>query len=179
MIFVTSPLIIIEGLVNGHNDLIALSLALMGIAYSLNNKKLKAFLLFILSGGIKYVTLPLVGLISKKAWINKIIFIIELALLVYMGTRMEIQPWYYMTLFVFLPYYEDWLLKCSIFMIGLLVSYYPYIRLGGWDTAGKVLIKHQIIAVFFFINVAYLLADQIILKKMKLGSPRRIFKPKD
>jgi hypothetical protein len=178
MIFATNPLIIFEGLINGHNDLIALSLALIGISYFFKNKKVKAFILFILSGGIKYVTLPLIGL-SRKLWINKIIFLIELVILVYMGIKMEIQPWYYLTLFIFIPYYEELLFKCNIFIFGLLVSYYPYIRLGGWDTTGKVLLKHQIIIVFLFINIAYLSIDKIVFKKMKLGFPGSIFKTKN
>lgn len=178
MIFATSPLIIVEGLINGHNDLIALSLAFVGIYFFSKNKKIISLILLLVSGGIKYVTLPLIGL-SKKLWLNKVIFIVEIILLIYMGTRMEIQPWYYMTLFIFVPFYEDWLLKSNVFIAGLLLSYYPYIRLGGWDTTSKVYLKHQIILLFFVLNVVYLFIDKIVLKKMKFGSPRRVFKTKN
>ena len=35
------------------------------------------------------------------------------------------------------------------------MSYYPYIRLGGWDTEDKVVLKEQIILVFTIMNVLY------------------------
>jgi len=43
----------------------------------------------------------------------------------------------------------------------LLFSYYPYIRLGGWDSLEKLSLKHIIILVFFFINIIYF----VFLKK--------------
>lgn len=68
---------------------------------------------------------------------------------------MEIQPWYYLTLFVLIPFYTDLVVNWNIFLAGLMFSYYPYIRLGGWDTVEKVMIKHQIIAVFFLVNTIH------------------------
>lgn len=155
IIFATNPLIIIEGLMNGHNDMIALSLAILGIFYLSQNKKIIAKLLFIFSGGIKYVTLPIIGL-TKKSWTNKIIFGLILITLGYMGIKMEIQSWYYLTLFIFIPFYSGLIIDLNIFFAGLLMSYYPFIRLGGWDTVEKVTIKHQIITVFFFMNIVYI-----------------------
>lgn len=155
IIYATNPLIIIEGLMNGHNDMIALSLALSGIFYLSHNKKIISKILFIFSGGIKYVTLPIIGL-TKKSWTNKIIFVFILITLGYMGIKMEIQPWYYLTLFIFIPFYSGLIIDLNLFFAGLLLSYYPYIRLGGWDTVAKVTIKHQIIAIFFFLNIIYL-----------------------
>ena len=46
------------------------------------------------------------------------------------------------------------------------MSYYPYIRLGGWDTADKVNLKHQIIFIFFLINVFYF-CFTLLLKRYK------------
>jgi len=58
VMFVTNPLIIIEGLVNGHNDLIGLSLVIISIYCLFKKKKLLSLIMIILSIGIKYITLP-------------------------------------------------------------------------------------------------------------------------
>jgi len=164
LVFAVHPLILIEGLINGHNDMITLSLALSAIVFLLKNKSVSSRILLLLSAGIKYTTLPLIGLTKSKR-LNQIVFIIQLAILIYMGMKMEIQPWYYLTLFVFIPYYINLVKDLDIFLAGLIFSYYPYIRLGGWDTVEKVSIKHQIIIVFFFLNVIYIAVKYLWKRK--------------
>lgn len=178
VIFATHPLILIEGLINGHNDMIALSLALISIMILQKNKLIYAKIMFMLSAGIKYTTMPLIGL-TKNGRFNNIILFIQMCLLIYMGTKMEIQPWYYLILFVLIPFYAKLLIDWNIFISGLIFSYYPYIRIGGWDTVEKVTIKHQIIFVFFLLNIIYLFFEKVIFKKMKLGFPRGISKSED
>ena len=63
--FATHPLIIMEGLLNLHNDLIGVCLAIIGFYYLLKNKNIQARLLLTASFGIKYLTLPFL-FISKK-----------------------------------------------------------------------------------------------------------------
>lgn len=157
MIFVTNPLIIVEGLVNSHNDLIGVSLAIIGVFYLLKSKGLKSRLLFLLSAGIKYITLPLVFLSRDKKKMNRSIFISLIGVLIYLSFKSEIQPWYFLNLFIFLPFFEQSINRLNIFFFGLLVSYYPYIRLGGWDSAEKITLKHWIIGVFLIVNIIYLL----------------------
>jgi hypothetical protein len=69
---------------------------------------------------------------------------------------MEIQPWYFLSLFVFLPYFPQFIEKLNILFFGLLLSYYPFIRLGAW-TAEKVALKREIVFVAVIIQVLYLL----------------------
>ena len=157
IVFATHPLIIIEGLVNLHNDFIGLALAIIGIYFLLRTKKSwLARGLLILSGGIKYITLPLIGLFKKRKLVNYLILLAIIALLSYLSLFREIQPWYFLALFAFLPFFPKLIEKLDIFFFGLLLSYYPYIAFGGWDKAWKVQIKHQIILVLFIINVVYL-----------------------
>jgi len=168
MVFATHPFIIIEGLVNAHNDLIALSLAIVGIYYLFKKKNVQARLLLLFSGGIKFITLPLFFLKNNKLQItnNKsnlkfkiqttdLIFIIQIIVLVYLSIFKEIQPWYFLTLFIFLPFYGQLIERLNIFFMGLLLSYYPYIRLGGWDGVEKIQLKHIIIVISFIINLIY------------------------
>lgn len=174
LFFATNPLVIIEGLISPHNDLIATSFAIIGICYLLFTKaqitqslkkllkgdrsqNLFAFIHFPLSAGIKYITLPALLLRpNRKSYLNKLALVLTILLIVYVSYSGEIQPWYFLNLLIFLPYFPNILYKLQFFFFGLIMSYYPYIRLGGWDTKEKVILKHQIIWVFFIINMIYL-----------------------
>lgn len=199
--FATSPLVIIEGLVNNHNDLIATSFALVGICFLLfkDNQipKFYRFLLkhpqlrwffnfvhFLLSAGIKYMTLPTLILPfsaiaisqtrnrrklplllkSDKLW-SILSFIGVISAIVYVINTGEIQPWYFLNLLIFIPYFFQYLQNWQIFFAGLLLSYYPYIFLGGWDSPEKVSLKHQIIIYSFVANVIYLAFKKVKMYK--------------
>ena len=194
VIFATHPLIIIEGLVSSHNDMVALSLAIIGIYFLFKNNKVWGRLFLLFSGGIKYISFPVIffsrlsfrgaaeksseayanaGFLSRLLLLrndknvrNKIVFIFQITILGYLSLKMEIQPWYFLALFAFLPFFEEIISGMNIFFFGLLMSYYPYIRLGGWDTADKVNLKHQIIFIFFLINVFYF-CFTLLLKRYK------------
>lgn len=175
VIFATHPLVIIEGLVSSHNDLVALALGIIGVYFLLKKMKVGGVLFLLFSAGIKYITLPLIllslrgvstksddvaifiRLLRRKLAMTStgLAFTIQLIILTYLSLKMEIQPWYFLALFAFLPFFEEVVLSMNIFFFGLLMSYYPYIRLGGWDTVEKVNLKHQIIFIFFLINVFY------------------------
>ena len=155
LIIATHPLIIIEGLITPHNDLIAMSLGLIGI-YLLFNKSVWSRVLFIVSGLIKYSTLPVLILSKKNTWLNILAFIGILVPLFYLSFFSEIQPWYFLILFIFLPIFPNLIRKIEFFLMGLICSYYPYIMLGGWDTKNKVDLKHQIIIYFFIANLVTL-----------------------
>lgn len=168
LIYATHPMIIVEGLINSHNDFIALSLAAIGIYFFMKRKKsLIGLIIMLFSSGIKYITAPLL-LISKNPqtrWIS-IIFLLQVLILIFITIKGEIQPWYFLALFAFIPFFEKLILRINIFFFGLLLSYYPYIRLGGWDTMAKIQMKHTIIWVFFVINMIYLIF--IFLRKKSL-----------
>ena len=155
LIIATHPLIIIEGLITPHNDLIVMSLGLIGI-YLLFNKSFWSGALFIVSGLIKYSTLPILLISKKNKWLNIVAFIGVLAPLFYLSVFSEIQPWYFLILFIFLPIFPNLIRKIEIFLMGLICSYYPYIMLGGWDKQYKVDLKHQIIIYFLIANLVAL-----------------------
>ena len=196
MFFATNPLIIIEGLVNSHNDLIGVSLAIIGIYFlfhpprhsntpprhpersegssvayftlspfarffghlrslRMTKGEVVARLFFILSLGIKFITFPITLLMRKNLKWNKVIFAFLIGIIIYLSIESEIQPWYFLNLFIFLPFFVQSIKRLDIFFFGLLVSYYPYIRLGGWDSLDKINLKHIIIGIFFIINITY------------------------
>ncbi len=161
LFFATHPLIIVEGLINAHNDLIALSLALFGFYLLAKEKKIFYRVLFLLSAGIKYLTVPLIFLSKKNKKVNYLIFGLLIAAIFLVSFIGEIQPWYFLSLFVFLPIFPKLIEKLNIFFAGLLFSYYPYIRLGGWDSIEKINLKHQIILVGFLLNIFYLIGVKL------------------
>jgi len=160
IIFATSPLIIIEGLVNSHNDIIGVSLVIIGI-YWLYKKPIIGRLFLLLSIGIKYLTLPVIFLTkNKKSLINKLIFILFIVLIFslfhpFMNTLFmnEILSWYFIILLGFLPFCEEIITKLNVLFFGLLMSYYPFIRYGDWISWNHVPVRHWIIIVFAVINL--------------------------
>lgn len=152
-IFATHPLIIIEGLVNAHNDMIALALGVVGI-YFILQKKIIGRLFALLSAGIKYTTFQFLIISKDKKLLNHLSFFITIALAIFLSYRVEIQPWYYLPILAFLPFYEKAILSMNVLFAGLLFSYYPYVRFGEW-TIENVYMKHQIIYLSIFFGVAY------------------------
>ena len=160
MFFATHPLILIEGLVNLHNDFIALSLSIIGVYLVFKNKKIWGRIMFLLSGGVKYITLPII-LIFKDKKTQYLAFLGLVSLLIYISLR-EIQPWYFLNLFIFTPFFYKMLLKLKVFFVGLIFSYYPYVLFGGWNKSWKVEIKHEIILAF---SLLWLISISISLAK--------------
>ena len=157
LFFATSPLILIEGLMNNHNDFIALSLGLTGMYFLLKNKKIYSLLFLILSAGIKYITIPIIFLTKNiRSLTNKVVFCAIILILLYLSIFFEIQPWYFLALFLFIPFFYNLASKLNIFFAGLLFSYFPFIAYGDWGMGSNLNIKHSIIIFFFIINIIYL-----------------------
>ncbi|MCL4384708.1 MAG: hypothetical protein M1326_00130, partial [Cyanobacteria bacterium] len=167
--FATNPLIIIEGLVNSHNDLISVTIAIVGIYLLFKSKKVISRVLLILSAGIKYSTFPLFFL-GKNKFINLLILLITLISIIYISYKLEIQPWYFIVLFAFLPFFEKFIYKLNIFFAGLLLSYYSYIRLGGWGKIENIYLKHQIIIASFILNLLFIAFYSKIRSLLKYGA---------
>ncbi len=168
LFYTTHPLVIIEGLVNFHNDFLAVNLALA--ALYLPKRKILKLLLLITSGLIKYITLPAVLLLNQKKLAKIASFLLMLAALFYLSFFREIQPWYFLNLFVFLPFLRKKEYVFQIFFLALLLSYYPYLRFSGWAEQSSVVLKHRIIITGTLIQasaaVCYLLfKDKILFKK--------------
>lgn len=165
--FATQPLILIEGLVSLHNDFIALCLGVIGIYYLHEKKNLFGRILLILSGGIKYITIPFIFWLHKIRSINYAVIASIVIILGYLSFFYEVQPWYFLALFILLPWYERFLFQMHIFFAGLLFSYYPYIRLGGWDSFDKINLKHTIIVIFLIANILLFFANMLLFKQRR------------
>lgn len=167
MFFATHPLIIIEGLMNGHNDMIAVSLGLIGVYFLDKKYTIWGRILLFFSAGIKYITAPIIGLILKLhvTRYTKLLFAMQIALILYLCWKMEIQPWYFLSLFVFVTFFSHILEKLSVLFFGLLLSYYPFIRFGDW-TAQTVTLKREIVFFMAFIQGLILVFSYIRKKNL-------------
>ncbi len=162
LFFATHPLVLMEGLVNAHNDFIAISLGIIGIYYLYHRKKDRVSqiigLLFIAaSAGIKFITAPLFLLLYKKLSHEKLAYIsmAVMALLIsYISYTGEVQQWYFLNFLVCIPFAYTFLKKWDIFSYGILLSYYPFIRYGDWSSE-KLVMKHSIIYGAFLLNLLW------------------------
>lgn len=115
----------------------------------------------VLSALVKYMTASFLIIVHPKLkwakWINVVAFIGTVGLILYPSYTVEIQSWYFLNLLLFVVLYPNFIQRLQIFFAGLLLSYYPYVMLGGWDSDYKIDLKHQIILGGFVLNALYLL----------------------
>ncbi len=182
LVYLTSPLVIVEGLVNSHNDFVAVGLAIIGIYLMSRRKRVIALVTFLLSGLVKYITLPVVllthshphqgltvGNRSSGIHIRIYPWMIVTALItgavLYLARVQEIQPWYFLNLYVIVYFAPSLIRKLDIFFVGLILSYYPYVYGGEWGQGGDVSTKHTIIVAFACVNMLYL-AMRVIVRRI-------------
>jgi len=147
--FAFSPLVIIETLVSGHHDLLMMALALAGFWFLKQKKVWLAWLILLLSIGIKFATgllVPVFLLImirqrqGKKIdweqvwWASLILMVIAFLGAVYRAGH--IMPWYLLYPLPFVALLaKKWLFWLTgIFSLGLLLHYAPFLYLGHWNS---------------------------------------------
>lgn len=172
MIFATHPLILIEGLINSHNDLIATSLGIIGLYLLISKgKNFLSRIVFLLSGGIKFNTLPFILFSKERKMVNNLVFIIFVIPMIYLLLTREIQPWYFLSFFAFLAFFGEELTKFNFFSAGLLFSSYFFIRYGNIDN-NQFVLKNSLIFIFLTLNVFYLFIKSAVVvlpsKKTKI-----------
>lgn len=157
LFFATQPLVIWEGLVAGHNDLIAVTITIAGIYFIMQKREqVLGRMLLIASAGIKYMTLPFIILTRKNKWQQQYLAVAGImVILAYFTFFKEIQPWYFLNVLPLLVYFRTYIERLQIFFLGLILSNYPFIRLGGWGEPEHLVIKHWIIVVAFGLNLIY------------------------
>ena len=157
LFFATSPLVIVEGLVNNHNDFLGVALFLLALYFWHQKKQvIKAIFFGLSSFGIKYVTLAALPLFKKSSYMVWLSLALATGIFGYIYTQIGIHPWYLLNLLVLLPFLRCYSSSFLVLSSGLLISYYPYLLYGPWDEAWKVTLKEQIIWVtllLFFLTL--------------------------
>lgn len=140
-LFALNPLVLVETLINGHNDVVMMFLALVAYWFLLNSKKTLSLLFLLLSVSIKYATivlLPLFYLQGRTLKVKRldISTLASLTLLLVMFTRPDqLHSWYLIWAFSFAVLAKPkWLVSLfTAFTFGALLRYAPYIYYGHWD----------------------------------------------
>lgn len=140
-LFALNPLVLVETLINGHNDVVMMFFALLSYWFFINSKKFRSLLFLLLSASIKYATivlLPLFSLRGDSLQAKKIDLptLFSVALLLVMFIRPgQLHSWYLIWAFSFVVLSRSkWLIKVfTALTIGALLRYAPYLYFGNWD----------------------------------------------
>jgi hypothetical protein len=175
ILFSLNPLVIIETLIGGHNDIVMIFFTLLSFFFLTKKKVFFAILFFILSLLIKYATILLLPIFLYALWkifkrkkIDWKNIFYSSALLMIMGfllspIREEIYPWYaiWFLPFVFLVPEKKILVYLSIFFsFGLLFRYVPYM-LSGTHGGLTPILKSLVTFAPAFLTALYLIYRRI------------------
>jgi hypothetical protein len=138
-VFALNPLLIVESLVSGHNDIVLVMFALFSISLYLQKRYDFAWLLLGLSVAAKLMTIFLVPvyLLKKNRWH---MFLAMVAGLVLVLSQREFLPWYWVWIlpFVALNYERITIIRFSfVVSAALLLSYVPYLYFGEYSSLSQ------------------------------------------
>ncbi len=148
--FAFNPLVLIECLVSGHNDIVMFFFALIAIWFLITKKWFLAFVLLLISIGIKFATvflLPVFILVLfiesmkvTKRWSTNYIFFLAAIFMIFAiiaaAIRTQFQPWY---LLYALPFVSMVARKYYIIIPTIIVTFFalleytPYLYRGDWN----------------------------------------------
>jgi len=143
--FALNPLVIIETLISGHNDVVMMGLVLLAIWLMDQRRRVLGLTSLVFSAAIKYATLPLIPFyiffnwfkIPKKreTFITGSVLIMLLVFLFISPIREEIYSWYFIWILalVALVPKRKLLIRVSLgFAFGLLLRYLPWFYFRNW-----------------------------------------------
>ena len=148
VLFVANPLILLESLVGPHTDMLMTTFVLFSLYFLLVKSQTKSLIAFILSIGVKIVSLPiglafvLANIFSVKGKTIVLVFYwLSLAGTIIIIARWSINPWYFtlpITLSTLL--YKDRTIRYIAVSLSFaaLFRYLPYFYLGFFDPRNKI-----------------------------------------
>ena len=134
-----NPLLILELLINSHNDVVMISLFIISYILINQGRKIWSWVLFVSSVLTKYVSIVFLPVFILKEKYRALFFkIITLAFFAYLGVKFPtIQAWYYTWVYMAIPFAKFSkfsLVSIFAFQVFLiLVKYYPFITTGSWN----------------------------------------------
>lgn len=134
LILAFNPFLIMEVIVNGHNDAVMMALFLLSLLYSLKSKIFPSLAALFLSVSTKYMTvltLPLYFIRSPKLKIWFSFLILLLPVVLSLG---RFQPWYLVWAIIPAALVDHKVVRTWIILASLagLIFYSPYIATGFW-----------------------------------------------
>lgn len=166
-----NPLLIIESLVNGHNDILMLTAFFMSIYLLSIKKHLAAWTMFIGSFLIKFITVGAIPLmVVSERWKATVSRVLGLGLVGYiLTTSIAVHAWYFTWVYLFIPFMK--LKKVSlliVYIVGilLLINYFPFIKSRTWGE--EVPIPNAKLWITFLISAVVLIEVSALYKYIKL-----------
>ena len=158
-----NPFLIIELLINSHNDILVIFLFYLSLVLLLKGRREK-FLVFAASALVKFVHIIFTPVLFLKKEYRKLFFSFSVVFLFFYfaylltGPGQQFQSWYFSWLFMALPFMGlnnfFWLIIFVLEATILIFKYYPFILTGSWqETSFFTLFRILFIsygAVFFF-----------------------------
>ncbi len=138
-----NPYILIEWLMNGHNDTMMAFFFIVAVYFFYRKKWIRAgisYLFSILTKFVSILALPVIFLNNKWREIYFKFAGLLLPILLHLQHR-TIEPWYYLWSFMFLPFARLKTLSWVMFsLIGLIsaVNYYGFIESSGWGMSDMI-----------------------------------------
>lgn len=135
-IFALNPLVLIESLISGHNDIVMVAFVLVAFWYTTQRETLIAWWYLALSVAAKFMTIFLIPIFFLKK--NKVLMLLAMlgGLTLVIFRRGEMLPWYWVWIVPFIaliPDNEELVVASTVFSVGLLMRYAIYIYAGTYD----------------------------------------------
>lgn len=134
-IFALNPLILIETLVSGHNDVVMMTLALGAMYVYLKRASWTSFFVLAVSVAAKLMTIFLIPMYALK-WNRHWALLLMVIGFLLVLTQREVLPWYWVWIVPFvalLPRRWDITVLSAGVSLGLLLRYAPFFYFGHWD----------------------------------------------
>ncbi len=142
LFFALNPLVIVEWLINSHNDAAMITLLLLALYLLRNKRKVLSLISLFLSIGIKYATVLALPLFFLKRKISPSISHIYLLLSFFLAPLLynystQYQPWYITWILPFATLSGSAEVKwiSAAYSLGGLLRYLPFISTGLWQAS--------------------------------------------
>lgn len=167
-IFALNPLIIIETLVSGHNDIVMMAFVMVALYTYLKKRYLASYMLLALSVATKLMTLVLYP-VAWFGWNRKLALAAMLVGFFAVLTTREVLGWYWVWIVPFVALLPGVIELAWISLgvsIGLLLRYAPFLYYGHWDAPVPVLKE--------WLTVVPVVLTVLIVVGMKIARKNRI-----
>lgn len=167
-IFALNPLVLIEGLVNAHNDMLMMALAMISFYLFLQKKRWWSYALLSVSVAVKLMTIFLFP-VFMFGWNRRFALLAMSIGFCLVLLEREVLPWYLIWILPFvalLPELEHVTLIAGAFSLGLLLRYAPYLYFGHWNDPVPA-IKSWVTLMPLAVAMCYIAFRHLIRKKRK------------
>jgi len=134
-LFALNPLILIESLVSGHNDIVLVAFALLSVGMYVQKDMLKAWFFLACSIAAKFMTISMIPVYLFRRGRQYMLGAMFFGLLIVL-VRREFLPWYWVWIlpFVALNFEKVKLVRfAALVSFGLVLSYAPYTYFGEYS----------------------------------------------